>query len=53
MAPTFFEWAYLGMAIGGWVAFAVVVNWATNRTVPKTGGQAAQGNPVGARPARA
>ncbi len=53
MAPTFFQWAYLGMAITGWVAFAVVVNWATNRTVPKAGTQGVMGAPVGAHAARA
>ena len=34
MAPTFFQWAYLGMVISGAVIFAIVVNWATARTVP-------------------
>ncbi len=53
MAPTVFQWAYLDMAITSWVAFAVVVNWATNRTVPKARGEGALSSPVGAHAARA
>lgn len=47
MAPTFFQWAYLGMAVTGWVIFAIVVNWATYRTVPTTRPQT-EGAPFGA-----
>ena len=47
MAPTFFQWAYLGMAITGWVIFAIVVTWATYRTVPAPRRQA-EAAPFGA-----
>lgn len=46
MAPTFFQWAYLGMAISGAVIFAIVVNWATARTVPSPRRETA-GAPLG------